>query len=423
MKAFVFVITAVTCIAEVRTMTLRQAIDFAMTQNPDIVLARLDQQKARAGVSLAKDPFAPKVFAGSGAAWVKGFPSSIEGSAPSLFQVRTQMALFNRPQNYLIAQASEDARGAGIAIAQRQQEIIYRVASIYLDAAQAARSLEATRRQSENLARVRELTEQRVNEGRELPLETKKANLAVLKANQRAEALASDLINAETDLAIVLGLPPEDRVNPVQEESTAFEVPESEDASIERALEMSHEIKVLQSNLQSKQLEIKSYQAARLPRVNLVAQYQLFAKYAYQDYFQRFQRHGTQLGASIEIPILLGRTPSAQQQQADAEIAKLRVQVARVRGRLSNDMRRAYQDLRRAESSRSVARVDLDVTREELNVGLAQFDEGRLPLARVEALRAAENEKWLAYYESQHSAELARLNVLRQTGTLEMALR
>ena len=69
MKAFVFVITAVTCIAEVRTMTLRQAIDFAMTQNPDIVLARLDQQKARAGVSLAKDPFAPKVFAGSGAAW------------------------------------------------------------------------------------------------------------------------------------------------------------------------------------------------------------------------------------------------------------------------------------------------------------------------------------------------------------------
>ena len=46
------------------------------------------------------------------------------------------------------------------------------------------------------------------------------------------------------------------------------------------------------------------------------------------------------------------------------------------------------------------------------------MDEGRLPLATVEALRATENEKWLAYYEAQHSAEVARLNVLRQTGTL-----
>ena len=70
-----------------------------------------------------------------------------------------------------------------------------------------------------------------------------------------------------------------------------------------------------------------------------------------------------------------------------------------------------------------MARADLDVTREELRIDLAQMDEGRLPLAVVEALRATENEKWVAYYEAQHLAEVARLNVLRQTGTLEAALR
>jgi hypothetical protein len=41
----------------------------------------------------------------------------------------------------------------------------------------------------------------------------------------------------------------------------------------------------------------------------------------------------------------------------------------------------------------------------------------------VDETRATENEKWLAYYEAQHAAEVARLNVLRQTGTLEAALR
>jgi hypothetical protein len=44
-------------------------------------------------------------------------------------------------------------------------------------------------------------------------------------------------------------------------------------------------------------------------------------------------------------------------------------------------------------------------------------------MAKVEASRAIENEKWLAYYEAQHTAELARLNVLRQTGTLVATLK
>src|SRR5579872_4329770 len=167
---------------EVRTLTLRQALDQALAQNPDLLLARLDQQKARNQVTVTRDPFSPKVFAGSGAAWSTGFPNSIDGSAPSIVTVKTQMALFNRPQSYLVAQANEDTRGAGVDVARRQEDVIYRVASLYLDAEQAARSLDAARRQAENLARVRELMAQRVAEGRELEIESKKANLAVLRA-------------------------------------------------------------------------------------------------------------------------------------------------------------------------------------------------------------------------------------------------
>ena len=44
-------------------------------------------------------------------------------------------------------------------------------------------------------------------------------------------------------------------------------------------------------------------------------------------------------------------------------------------------------------------------------------------MATLEQARAAENDKWLAYYEAQHAADVARLNVLRQTGTLQAALK
>src|SRR5437763_2410729 len=99
--------TALSLHGEVRNLTLRQALDQALAQNPDLLLARLDQQKARQRVTVMRDPFVPKVFAGSGAAWTTGFPNSIEGSAPSIFQVRAQMAIFNRPQSFLVAQANE----------------------------------------------------------------------------------------------------------------------------------------------------------------------------------------------------------------------------------------------------------------------------------------------------------------------------
>ncbi len=38
-------------------------------------------------------------------------------------------------------------------------------------------------------------------------------------------------------------------------------------------------------------------------------------------------------------------------------------------------------------------------------------------------MRALENEKFLAYYQSRQTAERARINVLRLTGTLLAALK
>ena len=77
-------------------MTLRQAVTRAMAQNPDITLARLDEENARHGVQIAKDPFAPRITVGSGLAYSNGFPMSIEGSAPSIVQARATQFLFNR---------------------------------------------------------------------------------------------------------------------------------------------------------------------------------------------------------------------------------------------------------------------------------------------------------------------------------------
>ena len=47
MRTILLMLCGVTAFAETRTLTLRQALDLALQQNPDLVIARLDQERAR----------------------------------------------------------------------------------------------------------------------------------------------------------------------------------------------------------------------------------------------------------------------------------------------------------------------------------------------------------------------------------------
>src|SRR5690349_13080762 len=52
--------------AETITLTMKQAVNRALQESPDIALARIDEQKATMNVSVVKDPFSPKIGVGSG---------------------------------------------------------------------------------------------------------------------------------------------------------------------------------------------------------------------------------------------------------------------------------------------------------------------------------------------------------------------
>jgi len=155
-----------------------------------------------------------------------------------------------------------------------------------------------------------------------------------------------------------------------------------------------------------------------------VAQYSLLTRYNFnEDFFGRFNRHAGQIGVSVQVPLLSGTGASALAQQAEIDSTRLRTEIKSVRGRISLDARRSFAELRNVEAAEEVARLDLEVTRKMLSLTLARFGEGRATLAEVASLRTGENEKWITFFESQSSRERARLNLLKQTGSLLSALR
>jgi len=409
--------------AEVHTMTLRQAVERALQQNPEIAMARLDEVKAREAVRVQKDPFAPHVSLGSGLAYTYGFPMSIDGAAPSVVQGRAAEYLFNRQQSYVVARTKEEARGAGITASAKKDDVAFRTAALFLDAERAARAGEMARKEVESSQKVLATVENRVQEGRELPLERKRAALNLARARQVADSLDADRETAETSLAIVLGYGADDRVQPAGEERAASPMPPIEEAAVERALQSSKELRRLESQIAAKGLEGRAAKAARLPHVDLVAQYGLFATFNhYQDYFLRYQRNNGEIGVSFVLPLLLGPGVSAAAAQADAEASRLRIQLANTRNQITADTRQSYRELRKVEEQRDVARLDLEVAREQLSVNLALLQEGRILLSQVEESRIAESGKWIAFYDTQYALERARWNLARQTGDLLAAL-
>ena len=409
--------------AEVHTMTLRQAVARALEQNPDIALARLDEQKAAQTVRLAKAPFSPTIGAGSGLAYANGFPMSIDGAAPSIIQARAREALFNRQQSYTVASARENARGAAIATSAKRDEVASRTASMFLDAQRAARLAELVGKQVESLQKIEQATEARVAEGRTLAIESKQAALSLARGRQRVEQLASDQDAAERSLAVVLGFSAEDQVRAAAEDSPTPPVPKSEEAAIEDAIQSSKELRRLESALVAKGLDIRAQKAARLPTIDLIAQYGLFAKYNhYADYFRTFQRNNGEVGVAFTIPLLSGPAVSAAAAQAEVEAARLRVETNTARNRISLETRQNYQALRRAETARDVARLDLEVSRDQLSILLAQANEGRATLQHLEQARFNEEEKWIVFYDAQYAAEKAAWDLLRQTGKVVAAL-
>jgi outer membrane protein TolC len=269
-----------------------------------------------------------------------------------------------------------------------------------------------------SLQKVSEAMSAAVNEGSELPLELKRANVNLAVSKEKLGDSQLDLDYYEMMLAVALGYPASDRVKPVDTDLSVTPMPPSEGDAADMAIQNNRQLRQMQSNVLAKELEVRSFRAARLPQVDLVAQYALFAKYNYVNYFQKFQRNNFQIGASITIPLLVGSASKGLAQQNGTDMQKIRIQVDQTRNRIISDTRRSYELWKKAENMRDLSRLQLDLAREELTVLLAKQGEGQVPMSRVEQARLEEGNRWMALYEAEAQVTRAKLAILRETGTL-----
>src|ERR1700730_6457083 len=77
-------------------ITLKHAVELALQHANGAAIAAAEQQSAAANARELHNSYLPQVIAGSGLGWSYGFPLALEGSAPSIFNVNAQSALFHQ---------------------------------------------------------------------------------------------------------------------------------------------------------------------------------------------------------------------------------------------------------------------------------------------------------------------------------------
>src|SRR5437899_8685346 len=103
-----------------KPLPFRTGIELALRNSAAVGAARADAERARATVAQSRNVYIPQMTVGAALGYSHGFPLSLEGSAPSLFNVTVQSYLFNAAQREYINAAKSDAETVAALNADRR---------------------------------------------------------------------------------------------------------------------------------------------------------------------------------------------------------------------------------------------------------------------------------------------------------------
>lgn len=406
-----------------RPIGLREVVQLAKAQNPEVQLARLDVEKSRSDLRLIRTESSLQVSAASGLGATSGIPQSIQGAAPSVAQVTLRQPLLHleRPRRANGTRALiESGEHAATATAEKAA---HHAGSLYLDFELASREIERLEGEVASFERIERLTAARVAVGAELRLALARVRLDRARAAERLAASVERFDLLEADLRWTLGLGESVRLQPSPTDTDGnLGVPRSLWPTVQPTSREHPELARIDARIRAARHKASEARSERYPSLDIVGQYAMLARFNnYDDYFRRFERHNWQAGVALRVPLFTGRGLAERVARARIEERELEIQQDAKRAAIDMEARRAMVAVREAQRLGALAQQELEFARESLDVLMARFDEGLVRLAEVERGRVVESTAWGAFVETQYRLAKARLALGYSSGRLGAA--
>ena len=402
---------------ELAPLTLKRAITLAVEHSSDMALANARYAVAKQQGAQARAPFRPSLFTGSGAAYTNGFPMTPGGAAPAVFNLSYVQTLFNPPLRGQARQAEQRAEVERLGLEQTRDAVILRTALVFLDLVQVRHALDVQRRARDSVRRIQDITGDRVAEGRELPIETVRAELSGARAEQAIVRLEGREETLVTELGGLIGLRNHQAIQVVPE-TLGLQPDQPTVDLVELALANNSELQQADLDRRARKARLEGERGGYWPTVDLVAEYAILSKINnYDEFFNKFQRHNVNAGIQARWSIFSATTTSAVR-LAQSELQLADVELRRKREEIENSVRRASQRARELKAARGVAGLELRLAQENLRILQERFQTDRTNLRDVEGARLEEGDKWIAFLRADYESQQAQLELLKTTGQL-----
>jgi outer membrane protein len=408
--------------SQVRTLTIQEAVRMALSRSPEMLLAEAQAIRAGEAVRETRSLNRPQVYAGSGLAYNNGMPLSIEGAAPSIFQVRMSQSIFSKKNNNLIREAEEAGKASRLNKESAENNLASQTAMAYFMLHQALKRTALASQRLEVAEAELEKKQSLFEVGKIRQIDITTAETALSAARQQ-HLVAQEQVNiAEAELRIYTGIPDSDSIQTEEPSimSSAFDA--DSDVLYQKALGNAPEIRQAEADIRSKEFHLEAEKGERLPKLDIVGQYALLSdSNNYKEYFNRFERNNYLIGLSIQVPIFDGFRTSSRVAQSRQEIAEARSRLARIKSDLKLATQRATSNLRIARGARDLAVDEMEVTRQIVGAGEAQLQSGRISVLEFEEMKSQLFQKESELLEREQilfQRKLELLSIIGDTSTV-----
>jgi outer membrane protein TolC len=413
-------------------LSFQHAIQLALTHNPAVAIAVADQLKAEKAYAEVRNAYKPNLVFGSGLGWSYGFPMSIEGSAPSIFQVNYQSALYNPALSQFSKSAKLEWSAATKSADDQRKDVILDTALTYIQLDNTTAELRALKGQEEEANNLAGIVGERVKQGVDSQIELTKARLMAARVHLRIAELEGSADVLREKLAKNTGLTAASIETDTESIPKFPEVDQQSDLA-SKALEQSNAVRAAMDRADAQQFKAKGEWRSLYPSFDIVGTYGLFSKFNnYEDFFRKFQRNNATVGVSIKFPIF-NYAQRARAAQAEADAIKARKQVEAVKNQVSEDTLRLQRSVRQLAAAKEVAQLEYELAQSEAESTRIRAESGAPALqvtggppqggtvtARdVANARLQAGDRYSQFVSTTFEYDKAQLQLLRLTGELE----
>jgi outer membrane protein TolC len=399
-------------------LTLKHAVELALKNANGIAIAAADEQHAAASYRELRNSYIPQLTAGAGIGWSDGFPLSLEGAAPSLFNVNAQSALINPALKDFIRAAQSDVKVSALRTNDQRNQIVQDTVLSYAELEKWEHRLDRLREIYPDVQKMEAAVADRVKEGVDSEADNSRARLSVARVRLRlAEASgAADVLREH--LSKLTGVPT------ASIEIDADSVPvlpavQQDDDSFAKTTDANPTVQAAVEHARAQYLRVDGERRSLWPSIDFAAQYANLATYNnYDAYYKSFQPNNATVGVSIHLPFL-NLAQHARVQEAESEALKAKKQAEAARNQVSEQTLRLQRAVTQMQAARDVAELEYEIAQKNVEAVQTRMKSSTANLHDLDNAQTQASEKLIALQDVTFEVERNQVALLRANGNLE----